>query len=108
MTPSAVVLILSDSRGQYIPRDFLSDDDNKIDIKHCAAWGLTEANRSQWSDALYPDHDNYWDAWQWILDNARFQAGNGDIYTLHQDGDLWALCVERMTAEEKENFGFED
>lgn len=102
----AVTLILSDARGIYIPRDFVCDDAHEI-AEHCAKWGLTAANREHWEDAANPDSEWYWEAWDWILNNARYTDEDGDVYTLHQDGDLWGLCVARMTEEEKQNFGFE-
>jgi hypothetical protein len=84
----------------------LCDSDNEIDAAHCSAWGLTPDNAHNWSDAADPDSEGYWDAWAYVLDNARF-VHDGDTYTLYQDGDLWALCVERMSEEEKTNFGFD-
>lgn len=105
----AVVLILSDSRGVYIPQHFLTEDNGEISVEHCATWGLTEENREHWGDAaLDPETEGYWDAWQWVLDHAEHTTEDGDRYTLHQDGDLWGICLERMTAEEKSNFGFEE
>lgn len=103
----AVTLILSDARGIYIPRDFLCDDNNAIDEEHCARWGLTKENREQWEAAANPDEEWYWEAWDWVLNNARYTDEAGNVYTLHQDGDLWGLCVERMTNEEKRSFGFD-
>lgn len=97
----AVTHLLSDARGIYIPRDFLECFDP-------AQWGLTEANREQWQDAQNPDSEWYWDTWDWVLDHARFTSPEGDVYSLYQDGDLWALCYEKMTDEEKSNFGFTD
>jgi hypothetical protein len=104
----AVTLILDGSRGIYIPRDFLCGDNNEIAAEHCALWGLTEDNKEHWVDAVEPDSEGYWDAWAWILDNARYTDAYGDVYVLHHDDDLFALCIERMTAEEKANFGLED
>lgn len=104
----AVTLILSDARGQYIPRDFICDDANEIAREHCAAWGLTNENRAQWEDAADPESEGYWEAWDWILNHAVYTDADGDTYLLHQDGDLFGLCVARMTDEEKQNFGFED
>jgi hypothetical protein len=104
----AVMLILTDARGIYIPRDFITDEFNEIDIEHCEAWGLTEENKKEWQDAKNPESEWYWEAWTWILSNAKHTTKDGDIYTLYQDGDLWGLCVERMTNEEKTNFGFDE
>ena len=106
--PDAVTLILSDARGIYIPRDFLCDDANEIATEHCAAWGLNADNFGEWLLATEPDSEGYWDAWDWVLTHAKYVDDAGNTYCLHQDGDLWALCVERMTEDEKENFGFDD
>lgn len=103
----AVVLILSDARGIYIPRDFLTDNQNVVVWKHCEAWGLTEANIEFWIEATDPAYEHYWEAWEWILNNAKYTTEEGDAYHLCQDGDLWALCYDKMTNEEKENFGME-
>ena len=105
---NAIILILSDSRGIYIPRDFICDDYNEIAWEHCAAWGLTKENAEWWIDAANPESEFYWDAWDWILYNAEYTDENGNKYRLFQDGDLWGLCYDKMTEEEKQNFGFAD
>ena len=103
----SVILILGESRGMNIPRDFLIDCWGDIAEDHCTAWGLTHDNRSCWEGAIDPCLGHYWDCWSWIIDNAKYTTPDGDIYRLHQDDDLWAICYEKMTTEEKENFGFE-
>ena len=103
----AVILILSGARGNFIPRDFLTDCWGDIAEDHCTAWGLTTDNSEWWTDAVDPHSDNYWDCWSGIIDNAKYVTPEGDIYRLYQDGDLWAVCYEKMTTEEKENFGFD-
>lgn len=102
----SVNLILSDARGIYIPRDFLTDDCNNVAWSHCEKWGLNESNKDQWFDAVNPDSECYWDAWEWVLNHAKFTDERGNVYTLHQDGDLWGVCFERMTDAEKYHFGF--
>ena len=101
----SLILILSDARGQYIPRDFVTDNWNEIALDHCAAWNvkLSDAEILQ-----NPDHDLYWETWDDVLNYAEFKAENGDVYRLYQDGDLWGICYEKMTDDEKSNFGFED
>jgi len=95
----AVSLYCSDSHGVYIPRDFAES-----------------YNRSMWQgidkddvDVLCagPEHEQYWDAWDNVLDNAKVVGDDGHTYTLHQDGDLWVICYERMTEQEKRDFGFD-
>ena len=103
----AVILILGESRGMNIPRDFLIDDLGNIAEDHCTAWGLTTDNSGWWEGAIDPCLGHYWDCWIWILDNAEYTTPEGDVYRLHQDGDLWGICYEKMTTEEKENFGFD-
>lgn len=105
---NAIIHILSDARGIYIPRDFLTDQYNEIARAHCAAWGLTEDNEDWWRDATDPDSEGYWDAWAWVCDHAKLTADNGGIYRLYQDGDLWGICYERMTDEERANFGLDN
>lgn len=99
----AIVLILSDARGIYIPRDFVCDDDNEVAIEHCKVWGI------KLNDAAIlqnPDNKGYWDTWNDVLNYAKFSNGD-DVYRLMQDGDLWGYCIEKMTNEEKRNFGFD-
>jgi hypothetical protein len=108
VTMDAVVLILSDARGVYIPRDFLTDDQNDIAWDHCKAWGLTEENAQYWTCAADPDSEFYWEDWDWILANAKYVSKEGGVYYLYQDGDLWGLCYNKMTPEEKRNFDMED
>ena len=103
-TLQAVNLILSDARGIYIPRDFLTDNYNEEAVEHCRAWGLTDENREHWQDALNPENEWYWGAWDWALNNATYTDENGNVFRLWQDGDLWAYCDELMTDEEKQNF----
>lgn len=103
-----VVLILSDARGIFIPRDFLTDNYNEIAVDHCTAWGLTEENREHWQAAVDPESEYYWEAWDWVLSNAEYRHVDGRVFRLHQDGDLWGICYEHMTCEEKQNFGFEE
>ena len=103
----AVILVLNSARGLYIPRDFLTDGLGNIAEDHCTAWGLTADNSDWWADASDPCLDHYWDCWNWILDKAKYTTPDGDVYRLWQDGDLWGICYEKMTTEEKENFGFD-
>lgn len=103
--PTAVTLILSDARGVYIPRDFVTDGYNEVTIDHCKAW------RIKLDDAAIlaagPDHEFYWETWDGVLNYAQYVDEEGNKYFLSQDGDLWALCYERMTDEEKFNFEVE-
>lgn len=93
-----VELLLSDARGIYIPRDFIQGFD-------LTKWkGIPEYTIKTLNN---PDNDGYWDAWNDVLSYAEYIHDDGRVFTLYQDGDLWAICYDSMTDEEKSNFGFE-
>ena len=96
-----IILLLSDARGIYIPRDFAQDFDFDAD-----GWqGVSAEDRAILSD---PENDWYWETWDKVLGNAYYiDEVSGWVYHLHQDGDLWALCFPQLTDEEKRNFGWE-
>ena len=81
-------LILSDSRGIYIPRDF------------CDGMGADDAARIGVSidDVLIcqagPEHEWYWESWQSILDSATVTDANGNNWRLYQSGDLWEIPAD--------------
>ena len=82
-------LLLSDVRGIYIPRDFAEGFD-------LVAWHI-DFDVSALSD---PESELYWDTWQRVLNEAYLLKGE-HTFTLHQDGDLWAICPKLMTELEK-------
>lgn len=94
---SNIELLLSDSRGIYIPRDFYEGFD--LD-----KWNLKAEDLTELSD---PENDNYWDTWELVLNNAYFVI-DGKKYTLYQDGDLLAIAYDHLTDEDKENLGFDN
>lgn len=51
-----------------------------------------------------PESESYWDVWQEVLDAATWQDMDSHIWRLYQDGDLFAICPERMTDSEYESF----
>jgi hypothetical protein len=97
--PDAVVLLLSDYHGIYLPHKFATT----FDLSKYT--GLKDESIRALRGG--PQADNYWEAWTDVLDNARMTS-HGLDYVLYQDGDLWALCVGRMTKEERRNFGMGD
>lgn len=98
----AIELLLDSNRGVYIPQNFAQDFD-------ISAFGFTENDPDILCLRDGPNEENewYWEAWHSVLDKAIHTAKNGDIYTLHHDGDLFAICYEKLTAEEKEALGFD-
>ena len=101
----AVTLLLSDARGQYIPRDFISDDyGQSVNIETCTIWHIKPEDAE---DLLDPENEFYWDTWENVI-NRSFAEIDGDRYTLYSYNDLWAICYGRMTDEEKNSFELED
>ena len=96
-----VILLLSDARGIYIPRDFASDFNFGED-----GWqGVSQEDREDLSD---PENEWYWEMWDKVLSNAHYiDELSGKVYHLYQDGDLWAVCFPSLTDEEKRNFGWD-
>ena len=83
-------LLLSDQRGVYIPRDFAEGFDLK-------SWHI-DFDVSALSD---PESELYWDTWERVVSSAFLLDAEGNCFTLHQDGDLWAICPNLMTDIEK-------
>jgi len=94
-----VNLLLTDARGIYIPRDFVTG------FNLSKFTGISDNDVETCEN---PENEWYWEAWDSILNNARFTAEDGRIFYLYQEGDLWLLCYDHMNAEEKRNFGMED
>lgn len=91
----ALELLLDSNRGVHIPQDFVLN----FDIKR---FGL-DSDSWEVKTCADPDNEHYWEAWQNILDLAEWHS-EGKIWRLYQDGDLWLICYELMTDEEKHNF----
>ena len=91
------ILWLSDSRGQYIPRDFAAS------FKDRAAHvnGVTD---EQWAILDEgPDHEWYWETWNEIEQSATVTDENGVKYRLYQEGDLW-LIPDGMEWDDEQGF----
>lgn len=97
-TLQVLELLLDSARGTYIPENF-------VEQFNLEKFGL---DRDSWEVQTCANRDNndYWEAWETILNNAEYHVG-GNVWRLHHDGDLWLICYELMTDEEKQNFGFD-
>ena len=85
MSKPEMLLWLNDSRGQYIPRDFAQSFVNRAKSVTGVSdedWAILEAG---------PDHEQYWDAWTEVEQNARITDENGVKYRIYQDGDCWLI-----------------
>lgn len=77
-------LLLDGNRGIYIPQEF---------AKQCnpanTYWCYSLEDEAILQEG--PDHEMYWETWEDVLNNARYDDGNGNVYTLEQGDDLWAI-----------------
>lgn len=103
-------LLVNGSHGVYVPcvfvNNFLKDDAGNIDPAKCTNWSIFIDDAVLLADGE-SCKANYWDTWADILNNAKIII-DGKTFSLYQDDDLWAICYESMTDEEKQNFGFEE
>jgi hypothetical protein len=92
---SPVELLVSDSWGVYIPKEFANRFDtslwNNIDEEDLKT--ITQGPEAEW----------YWESWDNIVSSAQFKH-EGHTWHLWQDGNLWAYCPDLMTDEEYEEF----
>jgi hypothetical protein len=92
-----VMLLLSDARGVYIPRDFAleikRDHVSGVDDKTWATLEAGPTNENEW----------YWEAWHDVCDRAIVTDDDGVKYSVYQDGDCW-LVPEGMEYNETEGF----
>jgi hypothetical protein len=86
-----IKLLLCESRGIYIPRDFAEC----FDIKD---WNLTEEDIEALSS---PENEWYWEAWAQVLDKAQYTDNKGLVWYLYQEGDLFSVSQEFLDREEE-------
>lgn len=109
----AIELILSDARGQYVPRDFGLMLWNELDLDLDVSKSLPE-----WSgitvdeihlltcyqrEGFEEETEQYWHVWNSLLDRARYTR-DGHTWSLWQDGDLFLICDELLSDEEYREF----
>lgn len=90
---SNVIFLLSFGYGLYIPQEFVNN------INSDGRWG--EFDTPAIKEGA-PYSDNYWEEWDEVLSYAKLTI-DGVEYTLHHDGDLFAVAIDKMTDEEKLN-----
>ena len=97
----AIILLLSEERGVYIPRDFAVDCYGIGENKNAKWHGVNEDDLKVLAEG--PKHEDYWDIWSSVERDAYYEDADRR-WTLLLNGDLWALCPEAMTEMEKEQF----
>ncbi len=89
---SRIVLLLTDARGIYIPRDFSEFTD----------W--TNISTEDRAIIANPEHTMYWETWDDILANARYTDKEGHVWLLYQEGDLWAIRSDLFDDTDSEEY----
>ena len=80
---SSTVLMIDESQGIYIPQQFA----NKYEED--PRW--VGADQDDIAELLKgPEADGYWEAWEMVLNDARYLDKDGRKWQLWQDGDLFA------------------
>ena len=92
-----LILFSDSSRGCYIPKHFSEEV-----VRECVT-GIDLADLDFLLQNDFWD-ENFWDTWHHVLDNCLVTDDHSNVYTLHHDGDLWLVCEDLMTEEEKKNF----
>jgi hypothetical protein len=85
MTKPEILLWLDDNRGIYIPRDFANsfvERDKHVQGVTLKQWDILEEG---------PGHEQYWDTWNEVLDNAIVTDDEGIKYSVYQDGICWLV-----------------
>lgn len=78
------VLLVDSRHGIYVPQAFAENFDLSV-------WGVSDSDREILEAG--PDHPDYWEAWDDVLQYASHTNEEGTWY-LEQDGDLWAVKAE--------------
>jgi hypothetical protein len=94
----AIILFCNSVSGVYIPQRFAQE------IKRDLVVGIEPDFLDHLLD---PESDDYWSDWDHVLNYCQVKDGD-NTWILFQDGDLWLLDLDRMTEEEKQNFGFDE
>ena len=87
-------LLCDSHHGQFIPQIMAR-------LLFDAGWSGIDLGDVVELEAGPYDFEWYWDTWIDILNNAQFKDENGEIWYLHQDGDLFA--VTRAELEDMED-----
>lgn len=95
---SGLACLLNDGHGIYIPAKFTEYHDP-------VAWGVAADDQKELSS---PDNQYYWETWESVLNYAIYTDADGNKWHLYQEGDLYAVCYELLTDDEKQFIGIEE
>lgn len=95
---SGLTLLIDGHHGVYVPQVFAE----QFDLNE---WRINVPDQLELESA---DNEYYWEVWSDVLAEARYTDKDGHMWCLYQDSDLWAVCEELLTEEERENFGWNE
>jgi hypothetical protein len=91
-----VKILIDSNQGIYIPKRF-------AETILFSVW--RHVTKEQINTLLEgPDSMAYWDTWNDVLSNAVLEDIYGNVWMLHHDGDLFLVCEERMTDDQRKEF----
>lgn len=77
-----ILCIVDSSRGIYGPQYFATH--------YGRDWGLSKYDRRVLESG--PDHPEYWETWESVLDSATMTDSAGNEWRLYADSDIYATC----------------
>jgi len=85
VAPPDSELLFDEASGIYIPQRFAKEI-YRGDVSGVANYEYDILEQG-------PEHEDYWNVWTDVLDNARLHGYKSEYY-LHQDGCVWAVPVD--------------
>lgn len=92
-----IVILCDGVNGVYIPKIM-------VEKLFEAGWTNITEDDVNYFNSSDPHDDLYWDRWTDITDKTEYTDEDGVVFTLHHDGDLFAIALDAMTEEEIEEF----
>ena len=91
------IIFLCDSHhGVYLPSVWAGNSEN--------IWNINQEDWNYIASTENVEKEDYWEVWESILNNAEYVDSTGKVWTLHHDGDLFAVAMDNMTEQEKIDF----
>jgi hypothetical protein len=88
-----IQLYSDSSRGVTIPKHFAES------VVRERVSGIDLADLDYLLDSDITD-DGYWDTWDDVVSNVILTYNDGDQFTLHQNGDLFTICLDKISDEQ--------
>ncbi len=80
------ILLIDGNQGIYIPKQFAE----QVIVGNFICPNKRELLQ-EWGELGNPNNEFYWESWETVLNDCILLDKDGNRFTLHQDGDLWAI-----------------